>query len=264
MNEQSEWSQMLARLSPFLISVGAATVALLIRDLLDPRQWRRLVRKAFASVASSIVVFAGIVAGYLVLVRYVGNEEGLLITVAGIVVSIGIFPATLIAGVLAFRRVESNPDWYINSRFVHSFQNGSWPTLSVDVRSECLPANVTAIKGCIFASKEHIGKYHLKAAVALGSGNRDLIDEITTSPRHGWMKVMRAVLKAQPGDLCEGTTWQERIPLYGNLTRLYGNLNGWFGNWTPTPTPNELYKWQDYAYMQIHALARGIDANGMQ
>ena len=264
MNEQSEWSQMLARLSPFLISVGAATVALLIRDLLDPRQWRRLVRKAFACVTSGLLVFAGIVAGYLVLVWYVGNEGGLLITVAGFVVSLGIFPATLIAGVLAFRGVESSPDWYINSRFVHSFQNGSWPTLSVDVRSECLPADIAAINGCIFASKEHIGEYHVRVTVGLGSGSRDLIDEITTSPRHGWMRVMRAVLKAQLGDLCEGTTWQARIPFYGKLNRLYGNLNKWFQSRTPIPTPHELYKWQDRAYMQIQGLARGIDAKGVQ
>ncbi len=264
MNEQSEWSQLLASLSPFLISVGAATVALLIRDLLDPRQWRRLVRKAFASIASGLLVFAAFVAGYLTLVRYVGNEEGLLITVAGIVVSLGIFPATVTVGVLAFRRVESSPDWYINSRFAHSFQNGSWPTLSVDVRSECLPADVAAINGCIFASKERIGEYHVRVTVGLGSGSRDLVDRITTSPRHGWVRVMRAVRKAQLGDLCEGATWQARIPFYVNLNRLYVNLDKWFQNRTSTPTPHELYKWQDRAYMQIHGLARGIDAKGVQ
>ncbi len=257
MNEQTEWWQMLTRLSPFLIPMASAIVVLFIRDLLEPRQWQRLVRKALASATSGILVFAGIVSGYLILVQYVGNEHSPLITIAEIVVGLGLIPATAIASIFAFWRVESSLDWCINSRFVHSFQNGSWPTLSVDVRSECLPAEVTAINGRIFASKEHIGEYHLRVAVGFASGGRVLIDETTPSPWHGWERVMRAVLKAQLGDLRENATWQKRIPFYGNLNR-------WFRSRTSTPTPNELYKWQDHAYLQVHGLAGRIDAKGVQ
>ena len=123
MNEQTEWWQMLIRLSPFLIPIASAIVALLIRDLLDPQQWRRLVRKSFASAASGILVFAGMASGYLILLQYVGNEESPIIVTAGVVIGLGIVPATILASVVTLRRVEPNLDWYINSRFVYSFSN---------------------------------------------------------------------------------------------------------------------------------------------
>ena len=75
MNEQTEWWNVLTHLPPFLVPVASAIVALLIRDLLDPRQWRRFVRKSFASAASGILVFGGMSASYLILLHYVGNEE---------------------------------------------------------------------------------------------------------------------------------------------------------------------------------------------
>ena len=256
MNEQTEWWQMLTRLSPFLIPMASAIVVLLMRDLLDPRQWQRLVRKGLASATSGILVFVGIASVYLILLRFVGSEDSPLIGFAEIVVGLGIIPATVLASVFAFWRVEPNLDWYVNSRFAHYFHNGSWPTLSVDVRSECLPASATSINGRIFASKKHVGEYHLKVAVRSGSGSRVLIDEITKNPRHGWVRMMRTVLKAQLGDPREAPTWQERVPFYGNLKR-------WFRSQTPTPTPNERYKWQNHAYLQIHSLARRIDAKGV-
>ena len=213
MTEQTEWWEMLPRLSPFLIPIAAAIVALLIRDLLDPRQWQRLVRKTLASATSGVLVFAGMASGYLILFRYVGNEDSPIVVFAGIVVGIGIIPATVVASVFAFRRVEPNPDWYLNSRFVHSFHNGSWPTLSVDVRSECLPVNVTFINGRIFALGERIGEYHLRVTIGFGSSSEMAIDETTKNPRQGWVRVMRAVLKAQLGDLRKNVRWQKRIPL---------------------------------------------------
>ena len=146
MTEQTELWQILTRLSPFLIPIASAIVALLIRDLLDPRQWQRLVRKTLASVTSGILVLVGMASGHLILLRYVGNEDSPIVVFTGIVVGLGILPATIFASVFTFQRVEPNLDWYFNSRFVHSFHNGSWPTLSVDVRPECLPANVSVHK----------------------------------------------------------------------------------------------------------------------
>ena len=147
MNEQPEWWQVLPRLSPFLIPMASAIVVLLIRDLLDPRQWQRLVRKGLASATSGALVFAGIASGYVILLQYVGSEDSPFIGFAEIVVGLGIIPATVLASVFTFRRVEPDLDWFINSRFAHSFHNGSWPTLFVDVRSECLPASATFING---------------------------------------------------------------------------------------------------------------------
>ena len=207
MNGQTEWWQLLTRLAPFLIPIASAVVALLIRDLLDPRQWQRIVRKTLASTASGILVFVGMASGYLILLRYVGNEDSSIIIFAGIVVGLGIIPTTVFVSVFTFQRVEPNLDWYFNSRFVHSFHNGSWPTLSVDVRPECLPANVTFIDGRIFGLKEHIGEYCLRVVVVLGSGNTPLLKETTRNPGHGWVRVMRAVLKAQLGDLQKNPTW---------------------------------------------------------
>ena len=253
MNEQTEWWQILTRLSPFFIPIASAIVALLIRDLLDPRQWQRLVRKTLASATSGILVFAGMALGYLILLRYVGNEESPVIVFAGIVVGLGIIPATLFASIFVFRRVEPNLDWYINSRFVHSFHNGSWPTLSVDVRSECLPANVMFINGRIFASREHIGEYLLRVAVGLESGSTTLLEGTTRNPGHGWVRLMRAVLNAQLGYRQINPTWRERIPFSGSLRE-------WFKGRDRTQPPNELLKWQNQAYLQIHSLARRIDA----
>ena len=253
MNEQTEWWQMLPRLSPFLIPIASAIVALLIRDLLEPRQWQRLVRKTLASATSGILVFAGMALGYLILLKYVGNEESPVIVFAGIVVGLGIIPATLFASVFVFRRVEPNLDWYINGRFVHSFHNGSWPTLSVDVRSECLPANVMFINGRIFASREHIGEYLLRVVVGLESGSTTFLEGITRNPGHGWVRLMRAVLNAQLGYRQINPTWRERIPFSGILRE-------WFKGRDRTQPPNELLKWQNQAYLQIHGLARRIDA----
>ncbi len=117
MNEQTEWWNVLTHLPPFLIPVASAIVALLIRDLLDPQQWRRFVRKSFASAASGILVFGGMAAGYLILLRYVGNEESPIVVYAGLVIGLGIIPATVFASVVAYRRVEPKLDWYTNSRF---------------------------------------------------------------------------------------------------------------------------------------------------
>ena len=256
MNEQPEWWQMLTRLSPFLIPIASAIVALFVRDLLDPRQWQRLVRKSLASATSGILVFVGMASGYWILLRYVGNEDSPIIVVAGIVVGLGIIPATLFAGIFAFRRVELNLDWYINSRFIHSFHNGSWPSLSVDVRSECLPAHVMFINGRIFALKEHIGEYHLRVAVGLENGSMTLLEATTRNPGYGWVRVMRAVLMAQLGGPHKNATWRERIPLSGFLRKRFRKPER-------TPPPDELLKWQNHAYLQIHSLARRIDAEGV-
>ena len=253
MNEQTEWWQLLTRLSPFLIPIASAIVALLIRDLLDARQWQRFVRKTLASATSGILVCVGMASGYLILLRYVGNEDSPIIVFAGIVVGAGIIPATVLASVIVFRRVEPNPDWYMNSRFVHSFHNGSWPTLSVDVRSECLPANLTFINGRIFALRERVGEYHLRVTIGFGSGRTVAIEETARNPRQGWVRVMRGVLDAQLGDLRENVSWQERVPFYDNLKK-------WSRTPKANPPPNELFKWQNHAYLQIHSLARRVDA----
>ncbi len=258
MNEPTEWWQTLTRLSPFLIPVASAIFALLIRDLLDPHQWRRLVRKSFASAAVGILVFGGMASGYLILLHFVGNEESPIIVTAGVVIGIGIIPATIFASVVAFRRVEPNLDWYTNSRFAHSFHNGSWPILSVDVRSECLPANVTFINGRIFALREEIGEYSLGVTVGLGDGSTTLIEKTTRNLGHGWVRVMRAVLEIQLGYIPKNPTltWRERIP-------LFSTLGTWFRRPTNIPPPNELLKWQNHAYMQIHRLAQRINAEGI-
>ena len=257
MNDQTEWWQMLTRFSPFLIPVAAALVALLIRDLLHPQQWRRLVRKTFAAAASGILVFAGMASTYLILLHYVGNEESPIIVSAGVVIGLGIFPATVLASIVAFRKVEPNLDWYINSRFTHTFQNGSWPILSVAVRSECLPADVTFINGRIFALREHIGEYGLRMMVGLGDGRTILVERKTRNPGHGWIRVLQAVLQVQLGyGPNDNPKWQEWIPFYGAL-RI------WFRGRTNTPPPDELLKWQNQAYMQIHRLAQRIKADGV-
>ena len=259
MNEQTEWWQMLTRISPFLIPVASAVVALLIRDLLDPQQWRRLIRKSFAGATSGILVFFGMASGYLILLHYVGNEESPIIVSAGVVIGLGIIPATIYGSVVAFRRVEPNLDWYINSRFVHSFHNGAWPVLSVNVRSECLPANVTFINGRIFALREHqhIGEYGLRVAVGWGDGGTTLLEKTTRNPGHGWVRVMRTVLEIQIGYRPNNDpTWRERIP-------FYGALRTWFRGRANTHPPNELLKWQNQAYMQIRRLAQRINAEGV-
>ncbi len=254
MKEITEWWHMLTRVSPILIPIASALVALLIRDLLDPRQWQRLVRKTLASATSGILVFVGMASSYLILLWYVGNEDSPIIVFSGVVVGLGIIPATVFASVLVYRRVEPNLDWYINSRFVHSFHNGSWPTLSVDVRSECLPANVMFINGRIFALRRPIGRYRLRVAIGLRSGATTLVEETTSNPGHGWVRVMRAVLNAQLGyGLGNPKKRWERIPFYDILRK-------WFRRPERTPPPNELLKWQNQAYSQIHSLARRLDA----
>ena len=257
MNELTESWDLLTRISPFLIPVASAIVALLIRDLLDPQQWRRLVRKSFAGVASGILVFAGMASAYFILLHYVGNEQSPIIVSAGVVIGIGIIPVTIMASVVAFRRVEPDLDWYVNSRFGHFFHNGAWPILSVDVRSECLPANVTFINGRIFALRERMGEYRLRVAVGMGDGGTTLIERTTRSPGQGWVRVMRAVLEIQLGYLPNNNpTWRERVP-------FYSTLRTWLRRPTNCPPPNELLKWQNQAYIQIHRLAQRINAKGV-
>lgn len=259
MNEQTEWWDVLTYLSPFLIPVASAIVALLVRDLLDPQQWRRFVRKFFASAASGILVFGGMVAGYLILPHFVGNEESPIVVYAGLVIGLGIIPATVFASVFAYRRVEPNLDWYTNSRFLHSFHNGSWPILSVDVRPECLPADVTFINGRVSALREQIGEYRLRVTVGTRDGGTAFLERTTRNPGHGWVRVMRVVLEVQLGYLLKNPapSWRERIP-------FYGTLRTWFRRSASTPLPDELsLKWQNQAYMQIHRLAERVNAEGV-
>ena len=75
MDEQAEWWRMVTRLSPFLIPIASAIVALLIRDLLEPRQWQRYVRKTLASAFAGISVFAIIAAAYILLVQREGEDS---------------------------------------------------------------------------------------------------------------------------------------------------------------------------------------------
>ena len=119
MDELTEWW---SRLSPFLIPIAAAVVALLIRDLLEPHQWQRYVRKVTASAFIGILVFAGIVVGYILFLQRVESEDSLLATIATFVVGLGIIPATGFAVYLVFRRVEPDLDSYMNSRFVFLFR----------------------------------------------------------------------------------------------------------------------------------------------
>lgn len=210
MDEQAEWWRTVSRLSPILIPIASAVVALLIRDLLEPRQWQRYVRKTFASAFAGISVIAIIVAMYLLLLQRAG-EDSLVAGIAAWIVGLGTIPATLLAVYLVFNRVEPNLDWFLNSRFVFSFQNGSWPTLSMDVRSGCLPEGATSISGRIAAAREDVGEFHLRVVVGTGSDARTVLDGTTRNPRYGWMRVMRAVLDAQLGDLRENREWQERI-----------------------------------------------------
>ena len=255
MDEQTEWWRMLTRLSPFWIPMASAIVALLIRDLLAPRQWRRYVRKVVASAIAGILVFAIIITGYILLIQRVGGEDSPLALFAAVVVGLGIFPATILAVVLVFHRVEPDLDWYMSSRFDFSFQNGSWPTLSMDVRSECLPEGATSICGCIAAVRENIGEFHLRVVVGIECEVKTVLDGTTRNPRHGWMRVMRAVLNAQLGDLQENREWQDRIRIISKLRKWSEILSR-----TPAPTRTAQYKWQNDAYVEIHRLARRMDA----
>ena len=257
MDEQLEWWRILTRLSPILIPIASAVVALLIRDLLEPRQWQRYVRKTLASAFAGVFVFAVIIGGYLLLVQRAG-EDSLLVGIAVWVVGLGTLPATAFAVYLVFNRVEPNLDWFLNSRFVFSFQNGSWPTLSMDVRSECLPEGATSISGCIAATRENVDEFHLRVVVGTGSDTRTILDGTTRNPRYGWMRVMRTALEAQLGDPKESRGWQERI-------YMYSRLRDWFKILTraPAPTASARYKWQNDAYIQIHSLARMVNARGV-
>ena len=258
MDELIEGWRVLTSLSPFLIPIASAVVALFIRDLLEPRQWQRYVRKVIASVFAGILVFAIIAAGYILFIYPAGSEDNPLALFAVGVVGLGIIPATILAGVLAFHRVEPDLDSYTSSRFKHSFQNGSWPTLSMEVRSECLPEGATCIKGCISAVSKKVGEYHLKVVIGKGSDVRTVLDRTTMNPLQGWMRVMRAVLKAQLGDPDENVKWQDRIPISGKLRAWLRILPS-----DPAPTGTEEQKWQNDAYMQIHRLARRMDASGV-
>ena len=267
MDELTEWW---SRLSPFLIPIAAAVVALLIRDLLEPHQWQRYVRKVTASAFFGILVFAVIALGYILLVQRI-SEDSLLAQAAALITALSMILAPILAAVLAYHRVDPDLDWYTSSRFNHSFQNGSWPVLSMDVRSECLPEGATYINGCIAAVRENVGEYHLKVAVGIGSDVRTVLDGTTRNPRHGWMRVMRAVLNAQLGDMQENLKWQDRIHIGRRLRewqdRIHSNskLREWLEILTRTPAPTRTaqYKWQNDAYMQIHRLALRMDARGV-
>ena len=167
MGDVTEWWRVLTSLSPFLIPIAAAVVALLIRDLLEPHQWQRYVRKVTASAFVGILVFAGIFTGYILFLQRV-SEDSLLGTIATFVVGLGIIPATGFAVFLVFRRVEPDLDSYMNSRFVFSFQNGSWPVLSMKVSPECLPEGATSIDGRIAAVRGNLGEFHLSVEVGTG------------------------------------------------------------------------------------------------
>ncbi len=254
MDEQTEWWRMVTRLSPFLIPIASAIAALLIRDLLEPHQWQRYVRKTLASASAGFLVFAAIIAAYILLVQRAG-EDSLIAGIAVWVVGLGILPATALAIYLAFNRVEPNLDLFLNSRFVFAFQNGSWPTLSMDVRSECLPEGATSISGRIAAARENVGEFHLTVVVGTGSEVRTVLERTTRNPRHGWMRAMRAVLDAQLGDLRENREWRERIHIHSKLREWFKSLTR-----TPAPTASAQYKWQNDAYIQIYHLARMVDA----
>ena len=259
MPELTEWWRMLTRLSPFLIAIASAVAALLILHLLEPRQWRRYVRKVVAGAFAGIVVFAIFATGYIWLIERIGSEDNPLALFASVVVALGIIPATILASVLTFHRVEPDLDWYMSSRFKHSFENGSWPTLSMYVRSECLPEGATSISGHIAAMSENVGEYHLKVLVGIGSDVKTVLDGTTRNPSQGWMRVMRAVLKAQLGDLNENVNWGDRI-------HVNRKLRGWLETLTRTPAPTRTaqHKWQNEAYMRIHRLARRMEARGLR
>ena len=193
--------------------------------------------------------------GYLSLLRVVGNEDSPIILLAGIVVGLGIIPATAIASYLTFQRVEPDFDRYMDSRFARSFRNGSWPILSVHVRTECLPEGTTFITGRIVASRDRVGEYHLRVAVWFGTVTNVSLCETTGNPRHGWVRMMRTVVNAQVGDRRNNLKWQERIPFLGIFRK-------WSRGRTRTLTPDEASKWQNRAYVQVHDLARRIDAKG--
>lgn len=259
MDEQTEWWRMVTLLSPFWIPLTSAIVVLLIRDLLDLRQWQRYVRKTVASAIVGILVVALILGGYILLLQRVGNEDSLLAVIATVVVGLGILPATAVTVIFVFDRVEPNLDSYTNSRFVCLFQNGSWPTLSMQVCSECLPEGATSIRGDVTAVRENIGEYRLRVDIGIGSDVRTVLDGKTRNPQRGWMQVMQAVLKAQLGDLREDLNWQDRI-------HFYSEWRDRLKSWTRTPTPPMAahHKWQNLAYLQIHRLAVRMDARGVR
>ena len=163
-------------------------------------------------------VFAVILLGYLLLAQRI-SEDSLLAQAAAVVTALSMILAPILAAVLAYHRVDPDLDSYTSSRFKRSFLNGSWPTLSMEVRSECLPEGATYIKGCIVAVRDKVGEYHLTVVVESGSDARTVLDGTTKNPSQGWMQVMGAVLKAQLGDLDENLKWQKRIPISGRLRR---------------------------------------------
>ena len=259
MDEQSEWWRILGRLSPILIPIASAVLALLIRDLLEPRQWQRYVRKTFASAFAGIFVFAVIFAAYMLLAQR-ADEGTLLAEIAVWVFGLATISATPFTVYFVFNRVEPDLDWFLNSRFVFSFQNGSWPTLYMDVRSECLPAGATSICGRIAAVKDRddVGEFCIRVVVGTGTHACPVLCETTRNPRHGWMRVMRAVLKAQLEDPRKDRECQEHI-------HKYISSRNWFKVLTRTParTESARVKWQNDAYVQIHRLARMVNAKGV-
>ncbi len=262
MDGHTEWWLMLAG-SPFLLTLASAIVALLIRDLLDPHQWQRYVRKLFVAAVSGIVVFTVIVGGLLLLLQRIDNEDTTVAISATIVVAVGIIPVTALVMVFAFHQVERNVDWYMNSRFRYSFRNGSWPILSVAVRSvavrsECLPDGATFIGGRISAVKESIGEYRLRVVVGTVCGTRIVLDQTTRNLGSGWVRLMGAVVKAQLGNLQPNTGGQKGTGIVANLGRWLRALVR-----IPAPTQTAQYQWQDCAYLQIHRLAQRVDARGV-
>ena len=257
MDEPTEWWRILTRLSPFLIAIASAVVALFIRDLLEPRQWQRYVRKSVASAFAGIMVFATISAVYILLLERPASEDNPLALFASWVVGLGIIPATILVAVLVFQGIEPDLDSYMNSRFVYSFQNGSWPALSMQVCSDCLPEDANSIGGRITAVRDSTGEYHIRVDIGTENDVITVLNRTTRYPQRGWMQVMQAVLRAQLGDFRENLNWQDRI-------RFYSRLRERLGGWTSTPTPPAAaqYRWQNLAYVQIHRLAIGMDAGG--
>ncbi len=256
MDGQAEWWRMLSSLSSFLAPIASAIVALLIRDLLEPRQWQRYVRKTAASAFVSIAVFTLIVIVHILLLQRAG-ENSLLAGIVTWAVVLGIGPITGCMAYWVFNSIEPTLDWYLNPRFAFSFQNGAWPILSMDVRSECLPEDTTSIYGCIDAVREHQREFHLKVVVETEGELRTVLDRTTSDPLHGWMSVMRAVLEAQIGDHRQKREWQENIQVFRKLRQITSLMR------SPVLKVSAQQKWQNDAYIQVHRLARMVEASVM-
>ena len=209
MGDVTEWWRVLTSLSPFLIPIASAVVALLIRDLLEPHQWQRYVRKVTASIFAGILVFAGIAGGYILFLQRMGSEDSLLAIIATFVVGLGIIPTTGFAVFLVFRRVEPDLDSYMNSRFVVSFQNGSWPVLSMKVSPECLPEGATSIDGRVAAVRGNIGEFHLSVGGSQGAAWRPERECGVARPHPLLWQIQRPAQELEPSsDSTHGGTAQ--------------------------------------------------------